>query len=294
MNKSKVYFIKNITKENVIKMYNALNITLPGKVCVKLHSGEKGNQNFIKPTFMLPMINEVKGTVVECNTAYEGERNSSEKHLKLLKDHEWTKYFNVDLMDENGPDLELDIPNGKVIKKNIVGKNIKNYDSMLVLSHFKGHPMGGFGGALKQLSIGCASSRGKSYIHSAGKVDNQDMVWDNIASQDQFCESMADAASSIVKLFEGKIAFINILCNLSVDCDCCSVAEDPCMKDIGILSSIDPIAIDKASLDLVYNSNDDGKEHFIERVESRNGSHTIDAASLLGFGSKEYELIEIK
>ena len=288
----KVYFIKGVTQENLIKVYEALNIELKGKVAVKLHSGEQGNQNYIKPNFVKPIIDKVNGTVVECNTAYEGARNTTEKHKKLINEHNWTKYFDVDIMDEDG-DLEIDIPNGKVIKKNYLGKNIKNYDSMLVLSHFKGHPMGGYGGALKQLSIGCASSSGKTYIHTAGALKDQTKLWDNLPEQDKFLESMADAASSVHNMFKNNIAYINIMCNMSVDCDCCAVAEDPCMKDIGILASTDPIAIDQACIDLVYNSNDEGKQHLIERIERQNGIHTIEASDELGFGSRKYELIEI-
>lgn len=288
----KVYFIKGVTQENLIKVYEALNIELKGKVAVKLHSGEKGNQNYIKPEFVKPIIDKVNGTAVECNTAYEGARNKTEKHKKLISEHNWTKYFDVDIMDEDG-DLEIDIPNGKVIKKNYLGKNIKNYDSMLVLSHFKGHPMGGYGGALKQLSIGCASSNGKTYIHTAGASKDQTKLWDNLPEQDKFLESMADAASSVHNMFKNNIAYINIMCNMSVDCDCCAVAEDPCMKDIGILASTDPIAIDQACIDLVYNSNDKGKDHLIERIERQNGIHTIEASDELGFGSRKYELIEI-
>lgn len=294
MEKSKVYFTKEITPESVIKMYEILGVKLPGKVAVKLHSGEQGNQNYLRPEFVKKIVEHVNGTVVECNTAYAGERNSTEKHRKLLDEHEWTKYFNVDLLDAEGPDKELDIPNGKVLTKNYVGKNLMNYDSMLILSHFKGHPMGGYGGALKQLSIGCASSEGKAWIHSAGRSKNQYEIWDNLPEQDKFLESMADAASSIHNLFKDKIVYINIMCNLSVDCDCCAVAEDPCMKDIGILVSTDPIAIDQACIDLVYNSNDPGKEHFIERVESRHGVHTIEAAADLSFGTREYELINVE
>ena len=294
MEKSKVYFTKEITPESVVKMYDTLGISLPGKVAVKLHSGEQGNQNYIRPEFVKAMVEHVNGTVVECNTAYEGKRNSTEKHRELIEEHGWTKYFNVDLMDAEGPDMKLDIPNGKVLKENFVGKNLKNYDSMLVLSHFKGHPMGGYGGALKQLSIGVASSEGKAWIHSAGKSKDQYTIWGDLPEQDKFLESMADAASSVVKYFKGNIAFINVMCNLSVDCDCCAVAEDPCMKDMGILISTDPIAIDKACIDLVKNSNDPGKEHFLERVNSRNGTHTIDAAAELGFGTKEYELINVE
>ena len=291
MEKSKVYFTKEITPESVIEMYNKLGIKLPGRVAVKLHSGEKGNQNYIKPEFVKAIVDYVNGTVVECNTAYGGARNSTEKHKELIKDHGWTKYFDVDLMDAEGPDLMLEIPNGKVIKENFVGKNLKNYDSMLVLSHFKGHPMGGFGGALKQLSIGCSSSEGKAWIHSAGKTKDQNILWDNLPEQDRFLEAMADAASSIVNYFKDKIVFINVMCNLSVDCDCCAVAEDPCMKDIGILASLDPIAIDQACIDLIYNSKDPGRDHFVQRVERQHGIHTIEAASKLGFGTREYELI---
>lgn len=293
MEKSKVYFKKEITPENVVKMYEALGISLPGKVAIKLHSGEKGNQNYIRPEFVRPIVEKLNATVVECNAAYGGARNTTEKHKKLIEEHHWTKYFDVDIMDEEGPDVELDIPNGKVLKKDFVGKHINNYDSMLVLSHFKGHPMGGYGGALKQLSIGVASSEGKSWIHSAGQSKDQYTIWDNLPEQDLFLESMADAASSVVKHFKGNIAFINVMCNLSVDCDCCAVAEDPCMKDIGILASLDPIAIDQACIDLVYNSKDPGRVHFVERVERQHGIHTIEAAAELGFGTREYELIDI-
>lgn len=290
--KPKVYFTRELTEENVIKLYDMLNANIEGKVAVKVHSGEKGNQNYLRPEFLKPMVEHVNGTIVECNTAYEGERNSTEKHMKLIEEHGWNKYFNVDIMDAKG-DIVLDIPDGKVIKKNYVGENLNNYDSMVVLSHFKGHPMGGYGGALKQLSIGVSSSAGKSYIHSAGVTTKQEELWDNVAEQDRFLEAMADAASSIVKHFDGHIAFINIMCNMSVDCDCCVVAEDPCMKDIGILASLDPVAIDQACIDLVESSNDPGKGHFLERVNSRHGIHTIEAAADLNIGSRDYELIEI-
>ena len=293
MEKAKVYFTKEITPESVVKMYETLGVKLPGKVAVKLHSGEQGNQNYIKPEFVKAIVEKVNGTVVECNTAYDGARNYTDKHKKLMEDHGWTKYFDVDIMDAEGSDLVLDIPNGKVLKENFVGKNIANYDSMLVLSHFKGHPMGGYGGALKQLSIGCASSEGKSWIHSAGQSKDQTKIWDNLPEQDRFLESMADSASSVVKYFGNNIVFINVMCNLSVDCDCCAVAEDPCMKDIGILASTDPIAIDQACIDLIYNSKDPGRDHFVARVERQNGVHTIEAAEELGFGTREYELIKV-
>lgn len=290
---TKVYFAKEITSDSLIKIYEKLGITLKGAVAVKLHSGEAGNQNYLKPEFLKGIINKVNGTVVECNTAYNGARNTTSKHEKLMEEHGWSKYYNVDIMDSNGPDKVLEIPNGNVIKKNYVGKNIEKYDSMLVLSHFKGHPMGGFGGALKQLSIGVASSAGKAYIHTAGKTTDVNKLWENLPTQDNFIEAMADAASSVHNYFNGNIAYINIMKNMSVDCDCCAEAEDPCMKDIGILASLDPIAIDKACLDLVYNSTDPGKNHLIERIETRHGNHIIDASCKLNFGSCEYELINI-
>ena len=289
---SKVYFTKEITPESLIKIYEKVGLKLDGKVAVKMHSGEKGNQNYLRPEFVKPMVEHVNGTVVECNTAYEGARNSTEKHRELIKEHEWDKYFPFDLMDAEGPDLELDVPNGKVLKKNYVGKDLANYDSLLVLSHFKGHAMGGYGGALKQLSIGCASSAGKTLIHTAGATNDQTKLWDNLPEQDRFLEAMADAASSVVKHFNGKAVYINVMKNLSVDCDCDGNASAPCMQDIGVLASTDPIAVDQACLDLVYNSTDPGKDKLIERIESRHGVHTIEAAAELGFGEREYELIE--
>ena len=291
--KSKVFFTRELTPQKVVAMYEALGVTLPGKVAVKVHSGEEGNQNYLRPEFMKPMVDFVNGTIVECNTAYGGERNTTEKHLKTIEKHGWNSIFNVDLLDREGPDLTIPVENGRHLNEDYLGKNIVNYDSMLVLSHFKGHPMGGFGGALKQLSIGCASTAGKAWIHSAGTNKDQYTLWDNLPAQDDFLESMAEAASAVVKYFDGKMAFINVMANMSVDCDCCAVAEDPCMKDIGILASLDPVAIDQACIDLVNASDDPGKEHFLERVNSRHGTHTIDYASTLGFGSKEYELIEI-
>ena len=287
----RVYFTKDITSENLVKLYNILNKELKGKVAVKVHSGEEGNQNYLRPEFLKDIIERVNGTVVECNTAYLGARNTTEKHEKLIENHGWNMY-KFDLLDRDGS-LKLDILNGVAIKENYVGKNLANYDSMLVVSHFKGHPMGGYGGSLKQLSIGCASSEGKVYIHSAGKTMDQNTLWDNVAKQDKFLESMADAASSVVNLFKGNIVYINIMCNMSVDCDCCAVAEDPCLKDIGILISTDPVAIDRCAIDLVINSNDSGKEHFLERVNSRHGVYTIECAEKLNIGSTMYELVDI-
>lgn len=287
MSKSRVYFTNKIAPEAVKKLYEALGADLPGKVAVKLHSGEVGNQNFICPEFWKPMIDQVGGTIVECNTAYEGGRNSTEKHHDTMKLHGWTDIAEVDIMDADG-EVELEIQNANQIHKNYVGDHIKNYDSMLVLSHFKGHPMGGFGGAIKNISIGVASAHGKAYIHGVGNVED---FWNS--DHDSFLESMADAASSVIQYFDGKMAYINVMCNMSVDCDCCAVAEDPCMQDIGILASLDPIALDQACLDLVYQSEDPGRDHLIERIESRNGVHTIEAAAKLGYGSREYELIDL-
>lgn len=289
MMSAKVYFSRTITPEKVLELYQLIDKELPGNIAIKVHSGEKGNQNFLKPDFWKPVIEHVGGTVTECNTAYEGSRNVTKYHVKLMKDHGWTDYYDVDIMDAEGPDMELAIPNGKVIQKNFVGKNLANYDSMLVLSHFKGHPMGGYGGALKQLSIGVASSYGKAYIHGAGVPEE---IW--TADHDSFLESMADAAGCIVDYFKGNLIYVNVMKNMSVDCDCCAVAEDPCIADIGVLVSTDPIAIDQACIDLVYACSDPGKPHLIERIESRNGVHTIEAAAQLGYGSREYELIEVE
>lgn len=270
-------------------MYKLVEKPLPGKVAIKVHSGEPGNQNFLKPNFWKPIIDHVGGVVTECNTAYDGGRNTTEKHMKTIQAHGWSQYFNFDLLDAEGPDLELDIPNGKVIQKNYIGKNSAKYDSMVVLSHFKGHPMGGYGGALKQLSIGFASSYGKAYIHGAGKPEE---LW--TADHDSFLESMADAAGSVIDYFKGNIIYVNVMKNMSVDCDCCAKAEDPCMNDIGILVSLDPIAIDQACIDLVEKSEDPGRDHLLERINSRNGVHTIEAAAELGYGSREYELVEVE
>ena len=285
---SKVYFSRTITAEKVLELYKMLGINLEGRVAIKVHSGEKGNQNFLRPDFWRPVIDHVGGTVVECNTAYNGARNTTERHKKLFEEHGWTKYFDVDLLDAEGPDLELEIPGGKTIKKNYVGKDIVNYDSMLVLSHFKGHPMGGYGGAIKQLSIGVASSFGKAYIHGAGEVDK---IW--TSDHDEFLSAMADAAGSVVDFFHGNILYVNVMKNMSVDCDCCAVAEDPCIADIGILVSNDPVAIDQACIDLVSACSDPGKPHLIERIESRHGVYTIECAEALGYGSRDYTLIEV-
>ena len=292
--KPTVFFSREITPEKVLELYRALGRELPGRVAVKVHSGEEGNQNFLPPELWKDVVKAVNGTVVECNTAYEGSRNYTEQHRRLLRKHGWSAAFDVDILDAEGPDLELPIANGAVLKKDIVGRDIENYDSMLVLSHFKGHPMGGYGGALKQLSIGCASTAGKAWIHSGGTTADQTECWDNLPPQDVFLTAMADAASAVAEHFHGSMAFVNVMKNLSVDCDCCAVAEDPCMKDIGILASLDPVAVDQACIDLVYAAADDpGRQHFIERVESRHGIRAIECAAALGVGSREYELVEL-
>lgn len=293
MEKAKVYFTREISPENVVRMYEMLGVKLPGKVAVKVHSGEEGNQNYLHPEFMRPMVEEVDGTIVECNTAYDGARDTTEKHEKLMAAHGWTDYFDVDIMDADGSDLVFPIENGRVLSENLVGGHLANYSSMLVLSHFKGHPMGGYGGALKQLSIGCASNEGKVNIHTGGATRKQGEFWDKHAEQDDFLEAMAEAAETVVNHFGSNLAYINIACNLSVDCDCCAVAEDPCMADIGIFASLDPVAIDQACIDAVKNLDDPGRDHLLERIDSKHGTKTIDDAARLGYGTKEYELIEV-
>lgn len=290
---SQVFFAKDINSKNLVKVFEALEKTLPGKTAVKVHSGEQGNQNFLRPEFYKDIIAYLDGTVVECNTAYPGERNSTKKHQSLIRKRGWDTLYPFDLLDAEGPDLELPIENGKILKKDYLGKNLANYKSMLIVSHFKGHPMGGYGGALKQLSIGCASTRGKAYIHSAGQTTDQTTVWNNLPSQDDFLASMADAASAVIKYFTSNLAFINVMANMSVDCDCCATAEDPCLKDIGILASLDPVAIDQACIDLVKSSSDPGVSHFMERVNSRHGEYTIECAEALGLGSRNYDLVKL-
>ncbi len=287
--KSKVYFSRTITAEKVLQLYQLLGKTLPGNVAIKVHSGEEGNQNFLRPAFWKSVVDYVGGTITECNTAYEGARNTTERHMALFKKHGWSDMYTVDLLDAEGPDWEMDIPNGKRIKKNYVGKDLRNYDSILVLSHFKGHPMGGYGGALKQLSIGFASAYGKAYIHGVGDPVN---FWDR--EQDAFLEAMADAAWSVADHFKDAAVYVNVMKNISVDCDCCATAKDPCMEDIGILISEDPVAVDQACLDLVYASDDPGKAHLLERIKSRNGTHTVEVAEAHGIGSRAYTLITVE
>ena len=285
---ARVYFSREISPDKVLELYRLVGKELPGKVAVKVHSGELGNRNFLRPAFWKPVIDAVDGTVVECNTAYPGARNTAWKHRKLMSRHGWDKGFPVDILDAQGPDLELPVPNGKRIHKNYVGKDMASYDSMLVLSHFKGHPMGGYGGALKQISIGVASSFGKAYIHGAGDPKK---IW--TGDHDAFLESMADAAGSVVEFFHGNLVYINVMMNMSVDCDCCAIAKKPCMADIGILASEDPIAVDQACVDLVYASTDPGRDRIVERIESRHGLHTLEAAAAAGYGTRAYELIEV-
>ena len=287
--KPKVYFTREITPQAVLKLYKLLGKELPGNVAIKVHSGEEGNQNFLRPAFWKDVVDYVGGTIVECNTAYEGARNTTERHVALFKKHGWSEMYTVDLLDAQGPDMVLEIPNGKRIQKNFVGKDMQNYDSTLVLSHFKGHPMGGYGGALKQLSIGFASSYGKGYIHGVGDPAH---FWDR--EQDAFLEAMADAAWSVEKYFGGNAVYVNVMKNMSVDCDCCGTAADPCVGDMGVLISLDPVAIDQACVDILYASDDPGKASLIERIESRNGLHTLEVAQELGIGSREYELITVE
>ena len=287
--KSKVFFCKDLTPETVLKMYKLLGKELTGNIAVKVHSGEEGNPNFLRPAFWKPVFDHVGGTIVECNTAYEGARNTTERHRALIKKHGWSDMYPVDLLDAQGPDMELAIPGGTRIKKTFVGKDTANYNGALVLSHFKGHPMGGFGGALKQLAIGFASSYGKAYVHGVGDPEH---FWDR--EQDHFLESMADAAWAVANYFGDNIVYINVMKNISVDCDCCgATAKLPCMGDVGILASLDPVAIDQACVDLVYASTDPGKADLIERMESRHGVHTLEMAEKLGVGSREYELIGV-
>lgn len=287
-----VYFTKISTPERIVDLYNLLieerGEELKAPVAVKVHSGEPGNQNFLRPEFFAPVINKVDGIVVECNTAYDGPRGTTEKHLETMKLHGWSELFKVDILDGEGPDKVLKVENGIQINENYVGKNIENYASMLVLSHFKGHPAGGYGGALKQISIGVASSFGKKNIHGAGNVID---FWST--ERQKFIASMADAAQTVATYFKDRMLYINVMKNMSVDCDCCAKAEDPCMCDIGMLASIDPVALDKACLDLVYNSKDKGKTVLIERIESRGGNSIIDYAEKLGIGSSKYNLINI-
>lgn len=292
MEKSKVLFTKNIDSNSLIKIYEMLDKKLNGKVAVKISTGEPGGHNFLNPNLIKDLVSKLNGTIVECNTAYAGRRNTTDEHWKAIKEHGFLDIANVDIMDEEG-DMAIPVRNGLHLKENFVGAHLANYDSMLMLSHFKGHAMGGFGGALKNMSIGVASSSGKAWIHTAGKTNEPNKLWDNLPEQDSFLESMAEADESVIDYMKGNIVYINVINNLSIDCDCDSNPEAPCMADIGIVASVDPVAIDKACLDFVYNSNDEGKKRLIERIESRHGIHTIEHAHRLGIGNMEYELINI-
>ena len=293
MEKSKVYFTKEITPESLIKIYEVLGKELKGKVAVKLSTGEAGGHYFLNPNLIKDLVSKVNGTIVECNTAYEGKRNTTEEHWKTIKDHGFMDIAKVDIMDEEG-DMSLPVEKGFHLKENFVGAHLKNYDSMLVLSHFKGHAMGGFGGALKNISIGIGSSNGKAWIHTAGKTKNPSELWNNLPEQDHFLESMADACESVIN-YIGKenMLYINIANNLSVDCDCDSNPHIPEMADLGIFASTDPVALDQACYDAVINSTDPGKAALIERMDSRHGIHTVEAASELGLGNREYEIVNI-
>ena len=292
--KPKVYFTKTISSEKVVEMFKILNKDLPGKVAIKVHSGERGNKNFLHPDFLRPMVDYLQGTIVECNTAYGGSRMTTESHKQVMNEHEWTKYFKVDILDSEGPDDELEIPKGHILKKTYVGKKMKNYDSCLVIAHFKGHGSGGYGGALKQLSIGFGSTAGKVLQHTGGQSTDTNEFRTKRCGDKEFKETMADAASAVVKFFKGNMAFINIMVNISLDCDCDGNARPPIMADIGILSSTDPVALDRACLDLIYNSKDEGKTELIERIEKLYGPHVIECSVDLGTGVKEYELIHVK
>ncbi len=295
MDAATVYMTKDIQPTSLIRLYEAVGLDLPGNILMKVHSGEAGNQNFLRPSFFAPIQERLHGTIGECNTAYAGARTNNADHRRLFEEHGWTAYFDVDLLDEDG-DMELPIPNGKAITVDYVGDHISRYDSLLVLTHFKGHPMGGFGGALKQLSIGLASSRGKVNIHTAGAVTDQRLITDwtgGVAAQDDFLQAMADAAGAVSRHFAGRAVYLSTMANMSVDCDCCAVAEDPCMADVGILASTDPIAIDRACLDLVHASTDPGRDHLLARIDRQHGEQIIPDAVEQGFGTDRYELVSI-
>lgn len=288
----KVYMFKEISPENMVKIYKALGREANGKVAVKLSTGEPGGHNFLRPDLIKDLAQTVNGTIVECNTAYGGGRADTEKHLKAAADHGFTAIARVDIMDADGY-VALPVAGGKHLKEDFVGKHYLDYDFTVVLSHFKGHAMGGFGGAIKNISIGIASSQGKAWIHSAGRTMNQQEVWGNLPPQDDFLESMAEAAKAVVDHCGDRILYISVANNLSVDCDCDATPEDPKMGDIGILASLDPVALDRACTDLVRSSEDHGKIHLIERIDSRHGMHTLDYAEQLGMGSQKYELVRL-
>lgn len=287
-----VYFIEEITPENLVRIYEALGRKAEGRVAVKVSTGEPGGHNFLQPTLIADLVHKVGGTIVECNTAYGGGRSDTENHLKAAADHGFTSIADVDIMDADG-EVALPVKGGRHLKEDFVGLNYLNYDFTVILSHFKGHAMGGFGGAIKNMSIGIASSKGKAWIHSAGKTKNQNEVWGDLPAQDDFLESMAEAAKAVADHCGDKILYISVANNLSVDCDCDSSPEDPKMGDIGILASLDPVALDKACVDMVRASKDHGKIHLIERIDSRHGMHTLDYGEKIGLGSQEYRLVHL-
>jgi len=287
-----VYFIEEITPENLVRIYEALGRKAEGRVAVKVSTGEPGGHNFLQPTLIADLVHKVGGTIVECNTAYGGGRSDTENHLKAAADHGFTSIADVDIMDADG-EVALPVKGGRHLKEDFVGRNYLNYDFTVILSHFKGHAMGGFGGAIKNMSIGIASSKGKAWIHSAGKTKNQNEVWGDLPAQDDFLESMAEAAKAVADHCGDKILYISVANNLSVDCDCDSSPEDPKMGDIGILASLDPVALDKACVDMVRASKDHGKIHLIERIDSRHGMHTLDYGEKIGLGSQEYRLVRL-
>lgn len=292
---SKVYFTKEISPEALVRIYKALGREAKGRVAVKISTGEAGGHNYLKPELIRNLVNEVGGTIVECNTAYPGSRNTSASHWKTIREHGFDKIAKVDIMDENG-DMRIPVKDSTHIKYDIVGAHLANYDFMVNLAHFKGHAMGGFGGVLKNQSIGVASSAGKSYIHTAGKVKSPDELWSNLPAQDYFLESMAAAAQAVADYFGDNILYINVMNNLSVDCDCDSSPDEPKLKDMGIMASLDPVALDKACLDMVFNhkstEGDDAKP-LIERINRQHGTYIVDYAEKIGLGSKSYTIVNI-
>ena len=289
---SKVYMLTDITPENLVRIYDALGREAKGKVAVKISTGEPGGHNFLSPDLIKPLVEKVNGTIVECNTAYNGRRSSTAEHMKAAEEHGFTAIAPVDIMDAEG-EVKLPVEGGKHLTYDIVGSHFPNYDFTIILSHFKGHAMGGFGGAVKNMSIGIASANGKAWIHSAAKTANPDSLWQNLPEQDMFLESMAEAAKAVADHCGDNILYISVANNLSVDCDCDSSPEDPKMGDIGILASLDPVALDRACTDLVRSSSDHGKIHLIERIDSRHGMHTLDHGEAIGLGSQKYELVKL-
>lgn len=313
MNKPKVYFTSKITPDSLVKIFQQLGVEPTGKVGVKISTGEPGGHNFLQPELIEKLVKQVNGTIVECNTAYGGQRGSTEQHLQTAKDHGFTAIAEVDIMDADG-EMDLPVKNGKHLDIDPVGKNLQNYDFLINLAHFKGHQMGGFGGVLKNQSIGIASASGKAYIHTAGITrdaekfmscfgPNPQMELDFAAIQDDFLESMAEAAKAVADYMAEKaknsadqnphILYINVMNNLSRDCDCSAHPEAPCMSDIGILASLDPVALDQASIDLIWKSDDPGRDRFVERVEQQRGRHILEYAEVIGLGSRDYELVNI-